>query len=100
MSTYQCLPDIVYIWTVQQVTYCWCMAQHLPLMVTCVPPSSLLYAITPTNHRLTIPQSPPYPTHAERGKGGCGGQPSGDWWVCCNQQTTGRNSRHHCTIPS
>ena len=59
MSTYQCLPDIVYIWTVQQVTCYWCMAQQLPLMVT--PPSSLLVANRPTNHCLAVPHSPLYP---------------------------------------
>ena len=69
MSTYQCLPDNVYIWTVQQVTCYWCMAQQLPLMVT--PPSSLLVANRPTNHCLAVPHSPLYPTHRERGKGGC-----------------------------
>ena len=75
MSTYNCLHDIVYIWTVQQVTCYWCMAQHLPLMVTCAPPTSLLAANRPTNHSLAVPHSP----LTLQGKGAV---PSCDWWVC------------------
>ena len=48
-------------------------AQHLPLKVTCVPPTSLLVAMIPTNHRLAFPNSPPYPFPRVQGMGGLWG---------------------------